>query len=398
MFKKNKITSWIIIVAVLVGAACFFVFLKNSKRNVGVNLKNDIIQKDEINASPNLASGKFIVSGWLPYWQKVAGVDSLNGKLKIFDEINPFDFGVSPDGDLIDTVGIDKAPWPTLRAEAEKNKVAIVPTILWGDAEAMHNTFANQKLLDHHVDAIVEILTKKNFPGVDIDYEGKDVADRDNFSLFIKALHAKLASVDKSLTCTIEARTQDSPPQGWAGTRAMSWANDFSVLNEECDSVRVMAYDQVFQVNRANTFGDTSETPLAPNADSKWVKEVLQYALKQISPQKLMLGIPTYGWEFKLEKVSQGYRYSRVKSISYPDAIEEAANAGIQPSRTGGGELNFVYTAKDGQHLVTFEDAEAVKQKILIAKDLHIKGVSFFKIDGLSDPQLFPALEKVLGK
>ncbi|MDD5396535.1 MAG: glycosyl hydrolase family 18 protein [Candidatus Moranbacteria bacterium] len=362
------------------------------------NKKIEIVNPTENKISQPVLVGQkpFFVSGWLPYWAKETGVNSLEGNLKIFDEINPFDFGVTPDGNIVDTVGIDNAPWRKLRAEAEKENIKIIPTILWGDAAAMHRTFANPELLDHHVGAIVDMLADKNFPGVDIDYEGKDIVDRDNFSAFVKTLHSKLQAAGKSLSCTIEARTEDSPPAGLVGTRAMSWANDHVALNENCDSVRVMAYDQVFQINSSNTFENLSEIPSAPNADNKWVQQVVQYALQKISPDKLVLGIPTYGWEFRLTKLDKGYQYVRLKSISHPDALKEASDANVTPVRSDGGEMTFTYVAKDGKHIVTFEDAEAVRQKIEIAQKLNIKGISLFKIDGLSDPQLFPMLTKLI--
>jgi spore germination protein len=385
-----------ILAFVAVSAAIFFFWRTNGVANyVFVNKNPSAVPEDE-KTKPEPSGKTFYIAGWLPYWAKAAGASSLEDKLNIFSEINPFAFGVNSDGSLRDTAQIDAAPWPKLTAEAKNEKVAIVPTILWGDAEAMHKVFADSKLMAGHVDAIAAMLAKNGFSGVDIDYEGKDIADRDNFSAFIKALHARLASSGKTLSCTVEARSQDSPLAGFSGVRAMSWANDFSVLNGSCNSVRIMAYDEVFQVHRAQTFDDPGETPFAPNADIRWVGDVMRYALKYIAPEKLVLGVPTYGWEFKLTKLAAGYRYTRFKSVSYGEALEKARAAGAVPTRDAGGELSFVYKTSDGQHFVTFSDAQAAGQKIDLAKSLHLKGISLFKIDGLTDPQLFGALEKAI--
>lgn len=350
--------------------------------NVSENIVNDSV------------SGSFIVSGWLPYWSKDKGAASLSENLTLFDEINPFAFEVDKEGTILDIAKINNAPWPELRKQAQEKNIKIIPTILWGDAEAMHRVFSDNSLLDNHVQAIENLLQKNNFLGVDIDYEGKDVDDRDNFTMFLKSLHQNLSQNQKSLDCTVEARTTDLPPMGFSETRAMSWANDFSALNNFCDSVRVMAYDQVFQINRANTFTDSNENPTAPNADIQWVGEVMRYASKYISPEKLMLGVPTYGWEFKLEKISSGYRYTRVKSVSFPEAMEKAREAGIAPARDSGGELSFIYQTAGEEHLITFSDAESVRQKITLAKNLGLKGISLFKLDGFSDPQLFSVLKE----
>lgn len=383
----------IILFTIAILSGIFFIFYFPKK----ISIKNSSSDNntEENNIKTVEKNQPFFISGWLPYWRKEEGAASLEGKLNLFSEINPFDFGVTPDGNIINTPRIANSPWPKLRKEAKKDNVNIIPTILWGDAQAMHRTFADPKLLAHHVDAIAGMLQQNNFPGVDIDYEGKDVADRDSFSLFLKTLREKINSSGKTISCTVEARTQDSAPSGWSGTRAMSYANDFSALNNFCDSVRLMAYDEAFQVHGEHQiFEDKSETPAAPNADNQWVEEVMLYALRFFPPEKIVMGVPTYGWEFKLTKLSEGYRYTRVKSISYPDAINEAKKAGVEPKRNSGGEMTFVYPTSDGQHIVTFSDAESIRKKIEIAKNLNLKGISLFKIDGLTDPQLFYVLEE----
>jgi len=396
MLKKFKIAILFFLI-LAVGLFFSFCYLKNTKKDISIVPVSETAKQEEKNTISSQNTQSIFISGWLPYWKKEDGVASLAGEINLFGEINPFAFGVASDGSLVDVAKIDDSPWLKLEEDAKKENIRIVPTILWADAAAMHHIFTDSNLLNNHVDAIATLLEQKNFPGVDIDYEGKDIADRDNFTNFLKVLHEKLSPAGKTISCTVEARTQDSPPADWNGTRAMSWANDFSALNNFCDSVRIMAYDEMFQTQgQKQVFEDTNETPHAPNADNQWVEEVMKYALHFIAPEKLMIGVPTYGWEFKLTKLAQGYRYTRVKSVSYPEAIEKAKEAGIEPERDDGGELSFIYKADDGQHIVTFSDAESIQQKITIAQNLNLKGISLFKIDGLSDPQLFPMLEKVL--
>ncbi len=390
----RKINFVVLIAFVLALLATSLIFYSTNKKSP--DQKKTAVSDAKKIAAVSPGDNSFFVSGWIPYWRKTEGVASLQGNLNLFSEINPFAFSVAPDGSLIDTAQINSAPWSQLFQEAKAANVQVVPTILWTDALAMHKVFTDPTLLDNHIDAIVSMLKKNNFPGVDIDYEGKDVADRNNFSSFLEDLHQKLQPLGKTLDCTVEARTQDLPPTGWTGTRAMSYANDFSALDQYCDSVRVMAYDEVFQVYRAQSFENTASSPYAPNADNQWVKQVLEYALRYISPQKLILGIPTYGWEFHVTKTANTYEYTDIGSISYPAAIAEAKAHNVVPQRTSGGELSFTYLASDGEHLVTFEDAASIRQKISIAQTLHIEGISLFKIDGSSDPQLFPMLNKTL--
>ena len=378
----------------LLGSLYFFAGKKRSVQLIGNSVQEKLIDKvadTKIEKVDEKTASAFLVTGWIPYWAKSAGVASLQGKMELFSQLNLFAFGVSADGQLIDTAKIDSAPWPQLFAEAKKQNVKIVPTILWGDAMVMHKIFSDPALRSKHADNIVTMLAQNDFAGVDIDYEGKDVADRDNFSLFLQTLHEKLQG--KTLNCTVEARTQDAPPVDLTGIRAMSWANDFPKLNNFCDSVTIMAYDQVFQIHRAKVFEGNGFAPSAPNADNAWVQDNIEYALKFIAPEKLILGVSTYGWEFRVEKIANGYHYTRVRSVSYQDAMALAASVGATPTRTTGGELSFAYKASDGQHLVTIDDGESVSDKIALAKKFGLKGISLFKIDGLTDPKVFEVLK-----
>lgn len=394
--EKSRLVAFVILIFVIIGA---IFYLTHQKKNIislnntqGVNITEDIKKETLVNTTPSEKT--FFVSGWLPYWQKKAGADSLFGNLALFSEVNPFAYGVNPDGTLRDTTNIQSAPWPELRKEARKENVAIIPTILWANAVAMHETFSNSQKLEKHVSAIATMLTQNNFPGVDINYEGKDVADRDLFTIFLEALRKKLDSSKKTISCTVEARTEDNPPADWTGTRAMSFANDYPELNRLCDSVRIMAYDQVFQANGGlKIFDDTNETPTAPNADIHWVEKVMRYAAQYIKTSKLAMGVPTYGWEFRITKTDHGYHYEKVKSVTYPQALEEQIQSKATLERTDGGEPFFIYTAPDGKHLVTFSDAESLGQKISLAKKLGLKGISLFKIDGQTDPRLFSEIK-----
>jgi|GEM_PF-829914 len=394
-FRPSAAVSIVVFLALPVGVAFFWMNAMPSEVKDDGAPVPESVTGDRRDVSPSAgAERKLFVSGWLPYWAKEAGAASLRGKLGLFSEINPFAYGVSADGSLVDKSRIDMSPWPELIAEAKRENVSIVPTILWGDAEAMHVTFSDPTLLDRHADAIVAMLDANGFSGVDIDYEGKDIADRDAFSSFLERLHEKLAADSgKTLSCTVEARTQDDPPDGFTGIRAMSYANDYAALDEYCDSVRIMTYDQVFQTHRANTFEERGDVPSAPNADNRWVEESARYALRFISPDKLVLGVSTYGWEFRYEKTADGYRYTRVRSIGYPGALEEARADGATPARTEGGELSFMFQARDGGHIVTVDDGESVREKIDIARKLGLRGISLFKIDGLTDPKVFDALD-----
>jgi spore germination protein YaaH len=394
--RKNHwlLFSGIALIAVIIFLITPIIKQKKIERfnQTSSSIKNSTADSTKkISAEKNIAP--FFISAWLPYWEKTNGANLFQKNANLFQEINPFAFGVNPDGTIKDTLKIENAPWPELENKAKESQIKIIPTILWADAELMHKIFLNQKLEDRHIEAIVEMLKKNNFSGVDIDYEGKNISDKDLFTNFLKNLSAKLKIENKNLSCTIEARTQDNIPLGMSGTRAMSFANDFNALNTFCDTVHLMAYDEVFQIHRSNTFENATTTPSAPNADNQWVEAIIEYALKFISPEKIVLGVPTYGWKFQYKKSSNGYRYMRIKSVNYLEAIETAHEENTTPIRNSGGELSFTYANSGKNYIITFSDAGSVQEKIKLAKKFKLKGINLFKLDGLFDSQIFTVLQ-----
>ena len=379
------------------------VFFFYSNKKIEVFQKEDFVQVDDVSKESVKKEQKLFVSAWVPYWATDAGIASIENhpasktrhpftEGNIFSEINPFAFEVQSDGTLEDRAHVAGAEWSAERRILENAGVVVVPTVLWGDAAAMHRVLSDDALRTTHIQKLLTMTEAQNFSGIDIDYEGKDVADKDAFSQFLREAHATFSRVGKTMRCTVEARDSDDAPAGFSGVRAMSWANDFSVLANECDEVRVMAYDQVFQTHRAKIFEEKGDVPYAPNADIAWAESVMRYALQYIPAEKLMLGVPTYGWEFRITKTENGTRYERVKAVNYPEAVQKAKSSGVIPTRNAGGEIDFVYETSDGRRLVNFSDAEAIAQKLHLAQSLGIKGVSIFKIDGESDPEMFAVL------
>jgi len=336
--------------------------------------------------------GAFVVGGWIPYGRKAEGCGRVLERLDRFTQVSPFAFEMKKDGTLEDRCGLGAEPWTTLIKEARRRKVLVVPTVLATDAEAMHAVLSDPERRQAHVEAIVGLVEAGGYDGVDIDYEGKDVADREYFSAFIAELAAALKAKGRYLSATIEARTRDDPPAGFTGTRAMAWANDLAVLNKYCDTVRVMAYDQYALVNGAKEWQDDRDEMRAPLAELGWVEKVVDYLTSRIEPDKLVLGIPTYGVEFAVSGEPEKWKYKQVAAVSYPEAVEIArAFDGVRQDT--GGELQFSFRRGTERRLLTYTDHLSIGEKVTLARDHGLAGVCFFKMDGLEPPKMWTALE-----
>lgn len=378
----------------------------------------------------------FEISGWIPYWRTATGTVDALAHLDTFKEINPFGYTVKKNGLLFDALQIDSPSWQILISTARKKKIRVIPTVMWSNTNAIHDVLKNKKLRTAHIKEIVAIVKKHKFDGIDIDYEGKKAETRPYFTAFLRELYAAMGK--KWVMCTIEARTPlndrfDVIP------KKIEFANDYHAINRYCDRVRIMAYDQQAIDLRLN---ELAPGPYAPVADPKWVEKVITLAAKIIAKKKIVIGVPTYGYEYHVTPLIYGYRYDRLWAFNPRYGIELAQQYGMRPERNLAGELSFQYTigpqsavsiqtpdpipsnpefasvlAAQGPEtssatssiknnfsesatttpfrLVWWSDGQAIKDKFDLAKKLGLRGVAIFKIDGGEDPAMWDVLKAV---
>lgn len=336
----------------------------------------------------------FTVSAWIPYWAKTAGTKSATAHLKYFNELHPFSFEVQPDGTIIDRMKLDQTPYKELIQTAKKNNVKIIPTFLWTGPTAMKNTFSDTTKTQTHINKIIELAQSIGASGVDIDYEGKRMEDKALYASFFQKLSTALHAKNLTLSCTIEATATSKPSDRLLLLKATSpWSNDLAKLNKYCDTIRLMAYDQMPQTTTSTWTEKTDKRPYAPNSDIAWVRKVLDYNLKFIDKSKLVLGIPTYGWDTQYTKLKTGgYSYEIMKSMPFADGIQLAKDNNVKPTRDASGGLSFTYVKNGTNRVVYLADATSLQYAYEEAKKRKLKGVTLFKIDGAEDSQIWNIL------
>lgn len=363
------------------------------------------------------------ISGWIPWWRTATGTLDAIAHIDSFSELSPFGFTVKNDGTLSDQMHIDSAPWQLLMGIAREKKVKIIPTVTWSDGNVIDAILRSPKRRKAHIDEIVKVMNQYGFDGIDIDYEAKKAGTKNYFSQFLKELYK--ATGDKLVVCTIEARTPlDS--RFSKIPKDISYANDFVAINKYCDRVRIMAYDQGSIDLKLN---DAAPGAYLPVADPKWVEKTVSLAAKTISKKKISIGVATYGYESEVTPLSEGYAYDILWSFGPNYALNLAKELGIIPWRNIAGEMNFMYiptttapalpqTENTSQsnniapattsveisisatttknvpfRMMWWSDASAIRDKVLLAKKLGVRGIAIFKIDGGEDPAIWDAIK-----
>lgn len=368
--------------------------------------------------------GGLEVSGWIPYWRSSQGARDARNNIEKIDEINPFVYTVTQDGDIRDQGKLRSSSWKRLFASARKNDVEIIPTVMWSDAAAMFSVLSNEDDRKDHVEDIARMVRRGSYDGVDIDYEGKTAETREYFSLFLKELRAELED-EAILSCTIEPRT---PPDSLYTVvpATLEYSNDYKEINSHCDRIKLMTYDQ----GRADLKLNAARKgqPYSPVADPQWVEKVIVLALKDFPAEKVSLGVATYGYEYEVTTSPDWYQsYRRLWAFNPTYATDIADDMDITPGTNTAGEKSFTYLPDDspfdfgsvripnGTHesqkvaaealayanktgetvyfnMMWWSDESAIEDKIELAEKYNLRGISIFKIDGGEDKDIWDIL------
>jgi spore germination protein YaaH len=355
------------------------------------------------------------ISGWIPYWRTTLGTADVIPRINSLTTIHPFVYTLKNDGSLNDAAGLDAPEWTNLINTAHASKVRVVPTIMSGSGTLLNTILSNTASRIKLEDDITALVKAHDFDGIDIDFEAKLVQTRPYFSTFLKGLYQRMGK--KWVYCTIESRTPVSSryPDGNAPADATDYANDYVAINKYCDRVQIMAYDQG-SVDRKLT--NAAIGPYVPVADPVWVEKVLTLAAQTISKKKLVLGIPTYGYEYTVSPVGNTFTYDLLWAFNPRYATDFATAHSLTATRNSAGELSFTYipevatgtqatlgvpnsataagpiiATQQAFNIMWWSDSVAVAQKIAIAKKLGLRGVAIFKFDGGEDQAIWDLLK-----
>jgi len=389
----------------------------NMKRHASVKIFALIALISTFAPSASFAAS-FKYSAWLPFWKKGEGARDFALRMEKFSSISPFSYEVNANGTLKDSLRIENGSWDGWLDAVKDGGVKVIPTIALLDGDAVHALLSNKARRIKHEDIIAKLVKDNNFDGIDIDYEDKWAKTREYFNTFIYGLSIRLKPMGKTLTCTVESRMAladrfKNPP------KTMEYANDYKTLNKYCDEIRIMAYDQQAVDITLNAKKGNGELYM-PVADPDWVEKVIKETIKMVPAKKIMLGIPSYGYEYEVSWNDGIATYKRLRSRTFMQAMAHADNLGLQPFRTTWGESALVYAtstpidvsknltyglaslvapkgifqeANTVTRFLTISDAKAMEDKVKLAKKYGLKGAVFFKMDGDIDPAFWNLLK-----
>lgn len=209
---------------------------------------------------------------------------------------------------------------------------------------------------------LLNLVTVNGYSGVNLDWEGIAPSDRAPFTAFVQRLTEVFHSHGKYVTLSIPAETTNNPSDGWSG------AYDYAALGKAADLLMIMAYDQ-----------HNASSGAGPVASPSWVEAVLKYAVESIPPDKVVLGVPGYGYVWSADG-NAALSWGQAEALAQQYGQSMAAESG-----------HFQYTAGGVTHTVYFENETTFLSKLAMAGGLELGGIALWRL-GIEDPNIWSLL------
>lgn len=289
--------------------------------------------------------------------------DTLAQTLPYLSKLYVFSYGFTVDGDLIppntdDTFMIEMAI---------ANQTAPILTLTPFGPDGKFNNYLisqitnNMEAQANLIEQLTNTVLQKGFRGVDIDFEYILAKDREPFAQFVTNVRTAINTLGFPVSVALAPKTSDNQ----RGT--LYEGKDYRLLGEAADSVLLMTYE----------WGYTYGPPMAV-APIQNVRQVVDYAITRIPREKIMLGIPNYGYDWTLP-FEQGT--SRARSIGNVQAVQIAVENDAEILFDETAQSPYFYYQKDGQeHEVWFEDVRSMQAKFNLVEEYNLRGMGYWQI------------------
>ena len=289
------------------------------------------------------------------------GGELLDSVLPYLTYLTPFTYGITPAGVLApldDARLLERAA--RYGAKSLMHLSTLTPEGNFSSENAallLQNDRAQSALLAE----ILQTMAKKGYYGLDVDFEYVPPELREDYAAFVCRLREALNAEGKPVVAALAPKTS-------AQQRGLLYeAHDYALLGAAANAVFLMTYE----------WGYAYGPPMAV-APLGQVRAVLDYAMTAVSPEKIFMGIPLYGYDWPLPFV-QGV--TRAPSISNQRAIELAIEHDVAIQYAEPAQAPFFhYTAADGTiHEVWVEDARSLS-KLALTQEYGLYGVGYWNL------------------
>lgn len=289
------------------------------------------------------------------------GRDILIKTLPFLTYLTIFNYRATEEGELID---IDDEEIIQLAKDYGVAPVMLMSTVSFQGAsstDVAYSILNNPDIQDRLINNILITLKSKGYYAVNVYIQYIDPENRDLVENYIENLTNRLNSEGYPVIVTLT-------PTTFTGDIINI---DYSNLGRIADSILLLSYEWGY-----------SYGPPASVTPYDTIRELLDYAITQIEPEKIDFGIPIIGYDWELPYIPG---VSRANSLSTNAAVYLASTVGATIQYDEVAQASFYYYTSTGyggpvEHVVWFKDARRMEVLLKLVPEYGFQGVAIWNI------------------
>lgn len=231
-------------------------------------------------------------------------------------------------------------------------------------AEGLGKVLKDPQKRSRLIQKITQQCIKFHFKGINIDFEDMNLDSDEPLIAFMKELSETFRK--NSLLVTMDIMTDN---------------DDYNIqkLNPYVDYFVLMAYDEY-----------SADSDAGPVSSQKWIEAQTDKILKKTSPDKIILGLGAYGYDWSTNKDDN-------TSVTYMQAITKAsASKAVINFDDNTFNLNYSYTdSKKNTHTVFFNDAASIFNTMRYSSEYPLAGTALWRL-GSEDSRIWNFYDRYL--
>lgn len=327
------------------------------------------------------------IIGFLPYFLLDKATNNYNLDITT---LTYFGLTIDPDGHLVELANPQQEDpaWHDLHTQAVQKKLSnaknnhldLSLTVVLEDEDKISQLLSDPQMhAENLLTDVIPQMEKYGFTDLNVDietFQNADTKKQQEFTTFLKTIKK---GIEKQHLGTV---TVDIAPIAFI----KNYAINPIMVGTIADYVLVMAYDY-HSVLSSNT-GAIAPLGGGGKEEEYDVAQTIAIAKKEINPKKLILGIPTYGYEW--DTLSD-----LPHAATIPNSGQTASNRRITNTFTPScqtclikqdslaQEADYIYQEKKGDsyfHQAFLFDTNSLTQRILFAKENNLAGVGLWAL------------------
>lgn len=257
----------------------------------------------------------------------------------------------------------------------------------WSDSQYFSDAAATAARREAFAASCVDFVVAQGLDGVDLDWEYPvsggapgtihRPADKQNFTKLLQELRTRLDRQGRR-----DGKDYSLTIAGAAGSWYLNQIEAVKVA-DIVDHIFLMGYDLHGPWDTSADFNAPLHTPsgASPQGKSSIADSVQAYLDKGIPAEKLVLGMPLYGYAYQgVSSQNNGLysTYTSAKSVSYRTLKKNyLSNDAYRRLRHGEAQVPYLYGSRT---FISYDDAESLAAKAALARSRDLGGIGFWEL------------------